>query len=152
MQSMNNLSADQEEIDMQLTQMGANVTSLHGIISFIRFSYDSTELLYVYNINAKHKYFLQMVKPYSAASGVFSKPQELVQYIKNDMKQFKNASNSNVFREFVAVNQDLYDSAQKIKDVFMTHNVPKDKMLEVKEKIKEISGLLNEIQNTSSPL
>lgn len=152
MQSMNNMSADQDEIDMKLTQIGADVTSLHGIISFIRFRFDQTELLYVYNINAKNKYFLQMVKPYPSASGVFSKPQQIVQYIKDDIKQFKNASNSNVFSEFVAVNQNLYDSAQKIKDVFMSYNVPKDSMLKIKEKADEILDLLNEIKSTSSPL
>ena len=34
---MNGMSANQEEIDMKLTQLGAKVTSLHGIISFIHF-------------------------------------------------------------------------------------------------------------------
>ncbi|MVB12715.1 hypothetical protein CAFE_34570 [Caprobacter fermentans] len=149
---MNNMSANQEEIDMMLTQMGADVTSLHGIISFIRFNLDQTELFYVYNINAKNQYFLQMVKPYPAAAGVFSKSKAVVQYIKNDIRQFRNASNSNVFQEFIAVNQNLYDSIQSIKDVFMTYNVPKDKMLEIKEKAGEISAVLDEIKSTSSVL
>lgn len=152
MQNMNDVSASESEIDMKLTLLGANVTSLHGIISFIRFDFDQTELFYVYNVNAKNQYFLQMVKPYPAAAGVFSQPKEIVQYIKNDIKRFKNASNSNVFGEFVAVNQNLYDSAQEIKDVFMTYNVPKDKMLKIKEKVGEISGLLDEVKSTSSPL
>jgi hypothetical protein len=146
------MSANQEEIDMKLTQLGANVTSLHGIISFIRFSFDQTELFYVYNINAKNQYFLQMVKPYPAAAGVFLKPQAVVQYIKNDIRQFKNASNSNVFSEFVAVNQSLYDSTQKIKDVFMTYNVPKDRIVKIKEKVDEISDILSEIKSTSASL
>lgn len=152
MQSMNDMSASQEEIDMKLTQMGASVTSLHGIISFIRFNFDQTELLYVYNVNAKDQYFLQMVKPYSSAAGVFSRPKEIVQYIKNDIRQFKNASNSNVFNEFVAVNRSLYDSVRKVKEVFMTYNVPKEKMIEIEKRVDEISGLLTEIQSTSSPL
>lgn len=149
---MNPMSASQEEIDMKLTQMGGNVTSLHGIISFIRFNVNQTELTYVYNINAKNQYFLQMVKPYPAGAGVFVKPQEIVQYIKNDIKQFKNASNSNVFCEFVSVNQALYSSIQDIKDVFMTYNVPRENMRQIKEKVDEISELLNEIKNTGTPL
>ncbi|MCI1965991.1 MAG: hypothetical protein LKJ17_07680 [Oscillospiraceae bacterium] len=149
---MNGMSASQAEIDMTLTQMGANVTSLHGIISFIRFRFEQTELFYVYNINAKDQYFLQMVKPYPAAAGLFSHPQDVIQYIKSDIKQFKNASNSNVFGEFVTVNQNLYDAAAKIKDVFMSYNVPKAEMLKLKEKAEEISDLLNKIKDTSSPL
>ncbi|MPN56688.1 hypothetical protein SDC9_204379 [bioreactor metagenome] len=103
----------------------------------------------MYNINAKNQYCLQMVKPYPAGAGVFSKPQAIVQYIKNDIKQFKNASSSNVFSEFVTVNQNLYASIQNIKDAFMTYNVPRDKMQQIKEKVDEISNLLDDIKNTS---
>lgn len=149
---MNNMSASEEEIDMKLTQMGAHVTSLHGIISFIRFSFDQTELLYVYNVNAKSQYFLQMVKPYPVAAGAFTSSKSMIQYIKDDIKQFKNASNSNVFGEFVTVNQSLYESIQNIKDVFMTYNVPKDKMLQIKDKVGEIAGILSTVEKTSSTL
>lgn len=149
---MNSMSATQDEIDMKLTQMGGNVTSLHGIISFIHFNVNQLELIYVYNLNAKNKYFLQMVKPYPVGAGVFSKPQEIVQYIKNDIKKFQNASNSNVFNEFVSVNKGLYDSIQNIKDAFMTYNVPADKMKKIKEKIDEISCLLDDIKSTSKHL
>lgn len=149
---MNDMSAELAEIDMQLTQMGAKVTSLHGIVSFIHFTVDQTELFYVYNINAKDQYFLQMVKPYPAGAGIFSKPQCIVQYIKKDIRQFQNASNSNVFGEFVSVNQSLYTLIQSIKCVFMTYNVPKEKMHRIQEKVDEIFALLDDIKNTSSSL
>lgn len=149
---MNHMSASQEEIDMKLTQMGGKVTSLHGIISFIRFNVNQTEFVYVYNINAKNQYFLQMVRPYPVGAGVFSKPQEIVQYIKNDIKQFKNASNSGVFNEFVSVNRALYESIEDIKRVFMTYNVPREQMQSIQEKISEISQLLSDIKSTSSTL
>lgn len=150
--SANEMSASEEQIDMKLTQMGADVTSLHGIISFIRFNFDQTELFYVYNINAKDQYYLQMIKPYPVGAGVFSTPKSMLQYINNDIKQFKNASNSNVFSEFVTVNQNLYAAIQDIKDVFMTYNVPKEKMVTIKEKASEISDLLEDIKKTSFPL
>jgi hypothetical protein len=146
------MSATQDEIDMKLTQMGGKVTSLHGIISFIHFNINSLELIYVYNLNKKNKYFLQMVKPYPVAAGVFSKPQEIVQYIKDDIRQFQNASKSHVFSEFVTVNQALSDSVRNIKDSFMKYNVPIDKMQKIKEKVDEISNLLDDIKKTSKPL
>jgi len=149
---MNNLSANLAEVDMQLTQMGAKVTNLHGLVSFIHFNLDQIELFYVYNINSKNQYFLQMVKPFSTGAGVFSKPQDIVQYIKDDLKQFKNASNSNVFPEFTSVNQALCSTIQSVKDVFMTYNVPQDKMLQIKGKIDEISALLDDIRHTSAVL
>jgi len=149
---MNNLTANLEEVDMQLTQMGAKVTSLHGLVSFIHFDLNQTELFYVYNINAKNQYFLQMVKPFSTGAGIFCKPQDIVQYIKNDLKQFQNASNSNVFAEFTSVNQALYSTIRDIKDVFMTYNVPREKMLQIKGKIDEVSALLEDIKHTGVPL
>ena len=93
-----------------------------------------------------------MVKPFSTGAGVFSKPQDIVQYIKDDLKQFKNASNSNVFPEFTSVNQALCSTIQSVKDVFMTYNVPQDKMLQIKGKIDEISALLDDIRHTSAVL
>lgn len=149
---MNNLSANLAEVDMQLTQMGAKVTNLHGLVSFIQFNLEQTELFYVYNINRKNQFFLQMVKPFSTGAGVFHKPQDIVQYIKNDLKQFKNASNSNVFPEFINVNQALCSTIRDIKDIFMTYNVPRNKMLQIKEKIDEISALLDGIKRTSDTL
>lgn len=149
---MNDMSAQLEEVDMRLTQMGAKVTSLHGIVSFIHFTIDQTELFYVYNINAKDEYFLQMVKPYPAGAGIFSKPQDIIEYIKKDIRQFQNATNSNVFGEFVAVNQGLYTLIRSIKCVFMTYNVPKEKMRQIKEKVDEIAALLDEIRSTSTHL
>jgi hypothetical protein len=93
-----------------------------------------------------------MVKPYPVAAGVFSKPQEIVQYIKDDIRQFQNASKSHVFSEFVTVNQALSDSVRNIKDSFMKYNVPIDKMQKIKEKVDEISNLLDDIKKTSKPL
>ena len=93
-----------------------------------------------------------MVKPFSTGAGIFCKPQDIVQYIKNDLKQFQNASNSNVFAEFTSVNQALYSTIRDIKDVFMTYNVPREKMLQIKGKIDEVSALLEDIKHTGVPL
>ncbi len=149
---MYNVSANQDELDMILTQMGADVKSVHGIISYIRFNIDNTELFYVYNINADEQYYLQMVKPYPVGAGVFSKPKEIISYIKNDIKQFKNAYNSKVFDQFITVNQSLHRCIHNIEDVFMGYNVPSDKMIEIEKKIDEIKNLIDDIRNTSAKL
>ncbi len=149
---MDNVSANQEEIDMKLTQMGAEVTSLYGIISFIRFHFDQIELFYVYNVNSKNQYYLQMVKPYPVGAGVFSNLQEMVQYIDEDIQQFQNASNSHAFQAFVTTNQDLYQVIQKFKDVYMSRNVPKEKIQRIREMTGGLYDFLTEIEKTSSPL
>lgn len=145
---MNSVSANQEELKMMLAQMGADVTSLHGIICYIRFKLDNVELAYVYNLNANNQYYLQMIKPFHEGAGVFSKPQEIVKYIKDDLKQFSNAHNSKHFDDFIEVDRRLYAAVQNVKDVFMTYNVPKQKMLQIKEKIGEVDALLEEIRST----
>lgn len=149
---MNSISASQDELDMILTQMGAQVKSVHGIISYIRFKIDDTELFYVYNINADEQFYLQMVKPYPVGAGVFSKPRELINYIKNDIKQFSNAKNSSVFDEFIAVNQQLHLRMHSIQDMFMGYNVPIDKMIMIEKKIDEIKNLIEDIKTTSTKI
>lgn len=134
---------------MVLAQMGADVTSLHGMICFIRFKLDNIELAYVYNLNANNQYYLQMIRPFHEGAGVFSKPREIVAYIQNDLKQFSNAHNSKHFDDFVEVNRRLYAAVQNVKDVFMAYNVPHQKMEQIKEKIGEIDALLGDIRETS---
>ncbi len=149
---MNYVSAEQDNIDMMLTQMGAKVKSIHGLICSVRFNIDGTELFYVYNVNAKEQYYLQKVLPYPVGAGEFTKPSEIIEYIKKDIACYKTASKSTIFKEFVSANLELHHTIHKLEDTFMSHNVPHDKMDEIVSKIEQISQLISEIEKTSKTL
>lgn len=149
---MNILSAEQDQLDMQLTQMGAKVQSLHGLLCYIRFPIEDMELFYVYNINMKNQFFLQRIKPYPVSAGIFTNPQDIVEYIRDDVKQFRNAYNSKVFSEFVTVNAELQRLVQDVEDVFLGYNVPIEKMHEISNMILSVDNILENIKNTSTKI
>lgn len=149
---MNVLSAEQDNIDMLLTQMGAKVKSIHGLVCFVHFYIDDTEIFYVYNINAKNQYYLQKVLPYSVGAGVFTKPSEIINYIKRDISYYKTASKSSMFEEFIDINLGLHGAIHKMEDTFMNYNVPHDKMDEIVTKIEEINHILKKVQEKEEPI
>ena len=144
---MDIVSAEQTSLDMALTQIGAKVTSIHGLLCFVRYYIDDTELYYVYNINAKNQYYLQRVLPYPVGAGVFAKPDDIVEYIKNDIKQFENASNSSNFEEFIETTQRTHQTVHAIEEVFMNYNVSPEKMQEIDTELSHITNILENIKN-----
>ena len=146
---MNITSAEQAGLDLELTQIGAKVTSIHGLLCFVHYYVKDTELFYVYNINAKSQYYLQRVLPYPVGAGVFSKPDDIVEYIKADIKKFENAANSSNFEDFVEITQKIHHSVHAIEDVFMNYNVEPEKMGQINAALEHINEFFIDIRNTS---
>lgn len=147
---MDILSAEQENIDFMLTQMGANVKSLHGLICNASFHINGTEILYVYNLNEKDQYYLQKILPYPIGVGEFKRPSEIVDYIEKDIECYKNASKSSVFKDFININKELNNTIQKMDDAFLMYNVPHDKLDEIFNEIEKINQTISEIKKVSS--
>lgn len=144
---MDYVSVEQTDLDFELTQMGAKVTSINGLICFVKFEINGTELFYVYNINSKDQFYLQKVLPYPVGAGLFSNPAEIVDYIKNDMKEYKKAAESSNFERFVKINQSLDNIIQKIERTYMNHDISSEKLSEISEKIAQIDNILDKVQD-----
>lgn len=149
---MNFLSAEQDNIDLLLTQMGANVKSIHGLVGYVRFYINDVEIFYVYNINAKEQYYLQKVLPYPVGAGVFTKPAEIVSYIKKDISYYKTASKSSIFKDFVGTNLELHKTIHKMEETFLNYNVPHENMEEIGSKIQQINAILDQVQENGLPI
>lgn len=149
---MNIISAEQDNIDLMLTQLGANVKSIHGLVCFVKFEIDNTEILYVYNINAKQQFYLQKVLPYPVGAGIFTKPGEIIDYIKKDIAYYKTASKSTVFNDFIDINMELHHIIHNMEETFMHYNVPHEKLHEVEQKLQEINSIVLEMQSSDNAL
>lgn len=146
---MNYVSVEQDGLDMTLTQMGAQVKSIHGLLCFVRFDIDGTELFYVYNINAKNQYYLQKVLPYPVGAGIFSRPADVIAYIKRDIKLFKNAAKSRTFQCFIETNTKIHKVLHKTEDTFLNYNVPIEKLKHISEMLDAVERELADIQQHS---
>ena len=149
---MNYVSAEQDNMDMMLTQMGAKVKSIHGLLCFVRFTVHDTELFYTYNINAKNQYYLQRVLPYPVGAGVFTNPSEIVDYIEKDVKSFKNAAKSSSFDSYIDIHKKLHATVHQLENDFINYNVPHDKMRAIDEALDKINMILKDIQQTSEKI
>jgi hypothetical protein len=115
---MNILSAEQNRTVMLLHQLGAKVKTVHGIICYVRFEVAGSEVLYVYNINAKDQYFLQRLRPYPLGAGVFSSQREIINFIVEDLAQLQNASKSSIYENFIDVNNRLHKMIHMMESSF----------------------------------
>lgn len=124
--------------EMMLRQLGADVISFHGLQCYVKFIVQGVEISYTYNINAKQKYFLQRIKPYPMNAGVFENVNDVVNSIKIDYEQFKNAIKSGNFQKFIDINRSAIEAARNLEDLFLYYNVSPDKLEELKTQIDGI--------------
>jgi hypothetical protein len=146
---MNITSANQDNIDLMLTQMGAKVQTLHGLLCFVRFEIHGNEIFYVYNVNMKDQYYLQKVLPYPVGAGVFTKTSDIVDYIKNDIQFYKNAEKNENVNNLIDINTQLHRLLHNVEDTFMKYKVSPDKIEEMSKAMMVLNDILTDIQETS---
>jgi hypothetical protein len=149
---MQYMSAQQDHIGMLLRQMGADVKQINGLVCFVRFYLDDTELYYVYNLNADDEYFLQRVKPYPMSAGVFPDAAEIADYIEKDLRAFQNAKKSGCFETFISENRRLTALSQGLEDAFLHSNIPKSYCKAVDDGLNALEQTLKDIRRDAGPL
>lgn len=146
---MNIQSSAQDRRVMLLKQMGAKVTTIQGMVCYVKFDIEGTEIAYVYNINAKDQYFLQRVAPYPLGAGVFMTEEHVFIHIQKDIEQFINASKSKAFQKYVEVNYNTHRAIHDLEDAFMHYNVPIESLHAIEKHLDEISNIVEEVRKNS---
>jgi len=149
---MSYASAQQDHINMQLRQMGASVTQIHGLINYVRFPVGEHELYYVYNLNAKNEYYLQRIRPYPMSAGVFPNADAIAEFIEMDLKTFQNAMQSGHFAAFLDINRRMLALTQELEETYLHCNVPDDCFRDASKRLAEMEKALNEMKSKAKPL
>lgn len=137
------MQANQHE--MVLRQMGGEVLQLPSNCCYVRFYIDDFRLSYVYNINRSNRYFLERLKPYPLPLQEYENEEDVIETIKIDLEQFKNAAKSKNIDSFIKINTELNKTAKAFEDLFLYYNVEKFHAESILIKIQEIE---DEIQKT----
>lgn len=143
------IDAEAIQHSMKLQQLGAKVHQINSKMCYIEFDLGKIKLEYVYNINNKGKYFLERIKPYPLPLKVFESEIDIVETIKLDLSQFKNAIQSKNIENFVEINQMLNMSIKKFEDLFLYYNVPTLDMKEMREMIEKVDKLIEVMKDDS---
>jgi hypothetical protein len=124
---------------MKLVQLGANVEIISGKMVYVKFSLENNlEVAYIYHINKNNKYFLERIKPYPLPIREFDTPNDVIDMIKLDHEQFKNAVHSSNIYSFIQLNKDLHKTMMSLEDLFLYYNVSNQLLKDTQEKIKQI--------------
>ena len=110
---------------MKLTMLGADVQIVTGKTVYVKFKLkNDVEVVYLYNINKHNNYFLERIKPYPLAIKEFETTSDVINTIKMDYEQFKNADNSHNIKDFIEVNKKLRKTTKLFEDLFLYYNLP----------------------------
>ncbi len=130
---------------MHLIQIGANVQVVNGKMVYVKIKLDqSVEVAYVYHINKNNKYFLERIKPYPLPLKEFNTTQEVIETIKIDVNQYRNAINSNNISKFIQINKNLHQTIKSFEDLFLYYNIDAETINSIKESILDIKKQIND--------
>ncbi|EOD00395.1 hypothetical protein [Caldisalinibacter kiritimatiensis] len=143
------ISAEANMHEMKLEQMGAKVEVINSLMCYVTFDLEGTEISYVYNLNKKNNYFLERVEPYPQPAGTFKSIEDVIETIKIDIEQFKNAKRCKVFDLFIETNKAMTNVSRNFEDLYLYYNVPHEYTEQIKSKINEIKELIDEAKQNS---
>lgn len=148
---MNASSVKGDTIEARLRCLGADhIQQVQGILYFVTFKEGEHEVSYCYNINAKNKYFLQRIKPYPLPEGLFSDEEQVVEFIKRDLKKFRNAKHSHNFTQFVHVTNLIAETTKEIETFFLNYNVDKECLDELAQELNTVHHIVANAKKRSA--
>jgi hypothetical protein len=115
----------------------------------VKYQLDDYKITYMYHINNDNTYFLERIRPYVVPAGDFKTEEEVVESIKTDIEQFKNAKKSKNFQSFIDVDVELSKTVRTFDDLFLYYNISKEDTLLINDEINKIKSLLKEVKNRS---
>ncbi len=135
-----------------LKQLGAtDIIDINSRLYYIKFKLKKNiTVSYVYNINAKSKYFLQRISPYPLPKGLFTNQEEIIDIIKRDIRKFKTACNSSNFELFLGITNTLGYVSSDIESLFLNYNIPKEQLDQFYHQLHQLSDLVHQMKAKST--
>ncbi len=139
-------------INIMLRQEGAvSIKTSPAHINIAKFVIgDDVRLTYMYEVKEEEIY-LQRINPYPMMIGKIYNEQQVVDIIKLDIRKFESAYNSSNFNKFIDLASYVSTFNKDIENLFMTHNVPREKLEEIEEEMTKLHQLI-EAATEDTPL
>ncbi|MFT9495444.1 hypothetical protein [Anaerosolibacter sp.] len=133
----------------ELRKIGAQVINVQGIKFYVKYTINNLNIEYLYHVNPDDTYLLERIKPYLLIVGEYPTEEDIVEAIKVDIDQFKNAMKSKNFNDFVAIDRDLTDIVRYFEDLYLYYNIDREDLSLMKEEINHVVDLILQIKNRS---
>ncbi|MGF7060762.1 hypothetical protein [Brassicibacter mesophilus] len=133
----------------KLEELDCKVVSIQGVMFYVVYECGDLKIEYMYHINQDNTYYLDRIKPYMVSAGNLETEEMVVDLIKVDIDQFKNAKLSNNFDDFIDIDKNISKTVKSFEDLFLYYNISKHDVNNIKQKISEVKELLKDVKNRS---
>jgi hypothetical protein len=134
----------------ELKKLGARVLDIQGIMFYVKFVLnDNVKLSYIYHLNPDNTYFLERIKPYSMAIGEYDNEEDIVDTIRVDLEQFKNAMNSKNFVNFIEIDNKISKLVRIFEDLYLYYNIEAEDLDKLKDGVYNVLEIIKDIRSHS---
>lgn len=140
---------EQDIHEIKLRQLGGEVEAIQGIMHYVSFDLEGTPVKYVYHINKKGKFFLQRRAPYPLNVGSYESKEDVIEIIRHDLMQMKNAKKSKKFNKFIEINKNMNCFMRNFEDLYLYYNISRLQADKIKKAIDELKNLIHETKDVS---
>lgn len=133
----------------ELRSLGARVLDIQGIMFYVKFKINDYKISYIYHLNPDNTYFLERVKPYSMVVGDFNTEEDIVDVIRVDIEQFKNAMNSHNFSKFIEVDNNISKLVRIFEDLYLYYNIKSEDIEDINKELKKTLTIIKGIKSHS---
>ena len=134
----------------ELKEAGGRVIDFEGIMFLVKFNIEEHKITYAYHINEDNTYFLERVKPYFLNVGTYQTEEEIVDIIKVDIEQFRNAIKSSNFNSFIEIDEHMSQLVRLFEDLYLYYNIDKEDLRALDEGVDGILETIKEIMRHSA--
>lgn len=134
----------------ELKKLGAKVLDIQGIMFYVKFILnDNVKLSYIYHLNPDNTYFLERIKPYSMAIGDYDNEEDIVDTIRVDLEQFRNAMNSKNFVNFIEIDNKISKLVRIFEDLYLYYNIETEDLDTLKDGVYNVLEIIKDIKSHS---
>jgi hypothetical protein len=133
----------------ELKKYGATVIDIKGVMTLVRFSIENTDISYLYHLYDDNTFFMERVKPYSMPIGDFDNEEDIVDVIKVDIEQFKNAMRSKNFSKFIKIDYNISKLVRIFEDLYLYYNIEKEDLDMLNNEVHLLLDIIKGIRNKS---
>lgn len=134
----------------ELKNIGGRVIDIEGIMFLVKFVIGDHKITYAYHINEDNTYYLERVKPYFLNVGKYQTEEEIIQVIKVDIEQFRNAMKSSNFNSFIELDKHISQLVRLFEDLYLYYNIDKEDLKSLDEGVDSILDIIKEIMKHSA--
>lgn len=132
---------------MKLQQMGAKVSVVNSKLCYIEFDLSGFKIQYSYNVNKRGNYYLERMEPYLMPLREVEEESGIVDLIRIDLEQFKDAIKSHNAADFIDTGRNIMKTLRKFEDLYLYYNVPKEEMAEMIETLNKFDKKIDEVKS-----